>query len=327
MTARAERRFEAMGTDCHIVVVSTPAGPEPEAELDWAVDEVRRLQGLWSRFEPDSELSRLNRHARGSREPYRVGPETQLLARRALEGYELSEGAFDPFLADEVAAAGYDRTFSALDPAIHEGPAEEASRSLGAAAPPGGTPDRRERGPAPMVLAGEAISLAPGRTLDSGGIGKGLAADVIAERLLARGAIGALVNLGGDLRCIGSRSASDRQERWEIRIDDPWGRPSETAVRVTSGAVCTSTEVRRRWTNPGGSVGHHLLEPRTGRPAQTAYAAISVIAPRAWIGEVLAKALLVGDAGEQSAARTLAAANAHALITDWDGSLRQLPAS
>ena len=113
-------------------------------------------------------------------------------------------------------------------------------------------------------------------------------------------------------------------------------------MRLDAGAVCTSTEVRRRWRNADGTVAHHLIDPRTLRPARTAFASVTVIAPAAWLGEVLTKAILIGvpladstlDSGEASpqgesdaeswATGLLRGADAHALVTDWSGRTREL---
>lgn len=358
MTDRAERRFEAMGTSCHVVVIASTRQPNATPGVEWAEAEVRRLQALWTRFETESELSRLNRHPHDG-SGMAVSPETQTLARRALRGFRLTGGIFDPFLADELADSGYDRTFARLEHEPVSSPASDTGDQGAEPRPNAVGPDPRGAGPdatgpvrterdaadaaAPVTVTADGrVILAPGASLDSGGIGKGLAADLIADELFRRGFAGALVNLGGDVRCVGHRDPTHPQERWQVGIDDPWDRPTGTSVRLDAGAVCTSTEVRRRWRNPDGTVAHHLIDPRTLRPARTSFASATVIAPAAWLGEVLAKAILIGTPwvdglpdtdkppsshdGDPGAwvAGLLRDADAHALVTDWSGHTREL---
>ncbi len=93
---------------------------------------------------------------------------------------------------------------------------------------------------------------------------QGLAADLVAEGLLARGAAGALVNIGGDVRVAG---IAPRTTGWTVDVADPSGsRPVVDTVRLTAGSVASSGTDRRRWAHRGAEV-HHLLDPSTGRPS------------------------------------------------------------
>jgi thiamine biosynthesis lipoprotein len=143
------------------------------------------------------------------------------------------------------------------------------------------------------VSAGDgAVHRPAGVRLDSGGLGKGLAADLAAEAL--RGATSWLVDCGGDLRLGGTA----RRPR-PIDVRDPLN-PSVILHRlhVTSGGVATSGITRRSWTSDAGPA-HHLIDPRTGLPAATDLLQVTALAPTALEAEVLAKtALLTG--GEQA---------------------------
>ena len=151
-----------MGSDAHVVVVGGPAD----------------LEGRWSRFLPDSEISELTRR---TGEWVRLSPDTVLLVERALEAWRLTVGRFDPTVLGAVIRAGYDRSFEALDP----------SRA-------GGSP--LTVGAAGIEVDGDRVRLPSGVGFDPGGIGKGLAADLVVAETRAAGAAGACVNLGGDLR-------------------------------------------------------------------------------------------------------------------------------
>lgn len=271
--------------------------------LDEIEADVAELQARWSRFEEDSELSSLN--ARPG-VPHRVSVATRQLAQRALVGWRLSGGLFDPFQAGRMSAVGYGRDFDELE-------------QVG---PP--VADRRRSLPArPVVIDRKrnTVTVAAGVELDSGGIGKGFAADVVALRALARGAHGALVNLGGDLRCAGLAPEGG----WRISLDDAWqpGEPSDVTIKLREGSICTSSPLRRSWNYSDGSRGNHLLDPRTGLSISDRIAAVSVIAPQGWLAEVLTKTLLL--APQRRATVLLRRHQAGAVITYRDGARVQLP--
>src|SRR4029077_6961859 len=97
---------------------------------------------------------------------------------------------------------------------------------------------------------------------------------VVAE-LLEAGARGACVDLGGDLRAAGDSPNDDGG--WTVALEDPWGGDDLARVGLSDGAVATSSVLRRRWTS-GGQARHHLIDPRTGRPAETSLVQVTVVA-------------------------------------------------
>ena len=165
------------------------------------------------------------------------------------------------------------------------------------------------------------LTLAAGAQLDSGGIGKGFAADIVAVAALAHGATGVLVNLGGDLRCAGRPPDGG----WRISLDDAWepGEPSDVTIKLQAGSVCTSSPLRRSWDYTDGSRGNHLLDPRTGLSVGNRIAAVSVIAPEGWLAEVLTKTVLL--APRRHSAKLLHRHRAGAVVTVDDGTRVQLP--
>ncbi len=268
-----ESRFRAMGTEVHVAVV----GSAP-ALLDVAEKRIRALERRWSRFLETSEISVLNRSAG---RPVIVSADTFTLVARAVFAWDATGGQFDPTVGPALAAHGYDRDFTDVVGGVT--PADVSTSP----AP----------GPAGIDLLTElnAIVLPDGVTIDPGGIGKGLAADLTAQLLLARGADGALVNLGGDLRALGRAPTPDG---WTITVDDPI-RPGHELLRlaISEGAVATSSRLLRRWQTSGGEA-HHLIDPATGRPARTDVVAVTVVAGEAWWAEARTKALfLAGPAG------------------------------
>ena len=193
-----------------------------------------------------------------SRDWFAVTPELEALLRESLRAFDLSEGLVNVAVLPALLAAGYTRDFAA-------GPTERAE---GQRVPP-----------LPVVLelrAGEA-RLLHRAAVDLGGIAKGWLADRVVERL----GDNALVNLCGDL-C--ARGGGETGEGWPVGFGD------RTLLLKDMGAA-TSGTTKRAWAG-----GHHLIDPRTGLPAQSDLREVSVLASTATDAEIYAKvALLLGS--------------------------------
>jgi thiamine biosynthesis lipoprotein len=287
----AETRFRAMGSDVHVIVVDGSI-----SLLDAAREFIERLEALWSRFRPTSEISRLNGLA-GL--PVRVAEETLSLVERALEGARIADGRYDPTVLGAVVRAGYDRSFELIG---EDDPPVESPLGLGH--------DR-------IVVdrAASTVSMPVGVGFDPGGIGKGLAADLVARKLRAAGAAGVCVNVGGDLRVEG---AAPGGAAWTIAIEHPLRPQATELIGLSSGAVATSTRTRRAW-GPPGDRRHHLIDPSTGRPAESGVLSATVIAAEAWQAEVLAKAAFV--AGIAEGLFLIASTEADGVVIDDQGTV------
>jgi len=279
-----------MGSAVHVIVVGGPAGLVARA-----VALIDGFEARWSRFLPDSDVSQLN-DAAGR--PCSVSDDTILLVERAIEGWRLTDGRFDPTVLGAVVRAGYDRSFDALGPF----PTATSVLGLGCGRL---VVDRDER----------TVTLPYGVGFDPGGIGKGLAADLVVEDLLAAGAAGACVSIGGDVRVAGAPPAG---EAWQIGVVDEVAGGRAATVAVVDGAVATSTTRRRRWTGATGDA-HHVIDPFVDRPANTGAAAATVVAGSGWCAEVFATAALVARAGD--GLRLVATAGAELLIVADDGTV------
>jgi len=282
-----------MGTDAHLIV--TARSPRAaSAALDRGRERIEELEALWSRFRPASEVSVLNALA-GM--PVRVSPETVALVQRALDGVRLTGGLFDPTLLGAVVRAGYDRTYAELDP--H-------------------TPVDDPRGQGAPFIEVDPVALfvrvPEGVGFDPGGIGKGLAADIVARELAER-VDGVCVNIGGDLRALG---AAPDPGGWSVEIEDPFGGPPRGVVSLVAGAVATSSRTKRVLGD-----GHHLIDPSTGRPAQVGVASATVVAGHGWLAEVAAKAAFL--AAPARAVSLLEALAADGMVVLDDGSERRSP--
>jgi FAD:protein FMN transferase len=154
--------------------------------------------------------------------------------------------------------------------------------------------------------------------LDLGGIGKGLAADLVVAEMIGFGARGVCVNLGGDVRVDG---VSPNGDGWELAIGDPFDEARFLAtLRVSTGALVTSSTKMRAWVQGGRSV-HHLINPLTGGPSESDLVSVSVLTSDAWAGEALAKAMII--IGIETAQQLAAAAGVTGvLVADGEGHFR-----
>ena len=265
-----------MGSDAHVLVT----GPDGDTHLAAARRRIKALEARWSRFLPDSDVSRANRLA-GTGDAVRVSPDTIALLERAHLAWEVTGGVWNPLLGHRLVALGYDRSFDTGLAATDTAPAAAATIGMDAV---------------DLDPTTGALSLPSGVALDLGGIAKGFAADLVTAELLAAGAWGALISLGGDLRVRGMASTG---LDWGVTIGEPAiGQPELTAVRLTEGGLATSTTARRRW--PSGATGenHHLLDPATSLPAATNIVLTTAIAGSAWWAEVCATATTIDPALE-----------------------------
>ena len=260
--------FRCMG--CRMRVVA------PEAQARAAETWLHDLDARLSRFKAASELSALNADPR-SEVP--ASPLLRRALRAGLWAARASGGLVDPTLATAIEAAGYVGSRDGEAPA----PLADALRAAPARRPAAPHPDARWRAIEIDDDAG-VIRRPAGLRIDTGGFGKGFAADLVAERLEGSAA----VDCGGDLRIVGDAP-------FAVDIRHPvTGEVIDTA-QVAAGAIATSGIDARIWRTADGGYAHHLLDPSTGRPAWTGVVGATALAPTALEAETLAKmAVLAG---------------------------------
>lgn len=256
------RQFSTMGTVANLLIVGGT-----DDMLDDLVRTAEHLESLWSRFIADSDISRLN-NAEG--EPTVVNPLTAKLVAEMLAARTLTEGEYDPTILPKLIAEGYaasrvNANNVTVLPASARWPVD-----------PTGT-----------VIVENVVTLPLGVTLDSGGIGKGLAADILTSMALERGALGALVEMGGDVRIAGTPPDGTH---WRLGIEDPFVEERSIAkVNLIDGAIATSSTLKRSW-DKDGKTANHLINVHTGESMTTNVVTVSVIAVSASIAEVITKA-------------------------------------
>ena len=269
----------------------------PENQVEMGEEIVRSLFSEWeqalSRFLAESELSQLNQQAET---PVAVSDLLYDVLATALTGAQATEGVYDPALLDQLEQLGYDRTFDDLlanrfDPII---PGEPGGRWRGIKV----DPIRRQ------------VTLPAGIKLDFGGIAKGMAVDAVLEKLYQSGISSALVNAGGDLSVLGL-PLSD--EQWLVAVP---GQKQYWTIPLHHGAIATSGIAHRHW-RQGNILRHHILDPRTGLPAQSDLWSVTVVADRCEQAEVAAKVAFI--LGSKSGVDFLRKHNIAGLLVHEDG--------
>jgi len=237
-----------------------------EELLDAAFALADRCEARWSRFLPTSDITLLN-WAEGR--TVGVDPLTVRLIIAMRDAATLTGGAYDPTLLPRVLEAGYAASAVAPDLVTTLPATARAPGSLAA-----------------IEVEGTEVKMPLGTTLDPGGIGKGLAADIVAEFALAEGAWGVMAEFGGDIVVAGR--APDGVA-WLLGVEDPFDTARHlTTVRIARGAIVTSSRRKRRFTTAEGER-HHLIDPATGMNPAGSIQTVTVIAATGARAEALAK--------------------------------------
>lgn len=263
-----ELRFAAMGTACRWVTVgATEAVRRFDQEaLAW----VAAFEAKYSRFLPDSWISRLNESAGG--EAVASDPEIDRILALCHEMHFLTRGVFDPTALPLIRLWDWRRARVPTDAEI-----EAARQRVGWR--------KVQRRPGAVRLA------EPGMCLDLGGMGKEYAVDQVALLARRHGLTGVLVDFGADLRVSGL--PADGRPGWHLGLEDP-AQPGRAwcGLAVRDAAVATSGDYHRGFTADGRRWGH-ILDPRTGRPVQNGCHAAHVVAPSCTQAGLLSTAALV----------------------------------
>jgi thiamine biosynthesis lipoprotein len=274
--AEIVEEFDCFGSSCAALVIGSGATGSAREAVSFARRSLLDWHARFSRFLPASELSKLNT------DPREEVPVRALMARFAKAVHtagSMSGGLVDATLLREIETAGYSAnlpTAPALSTALELAPTR---------VPASHAPTERWR-EIRVDLAAGTVTRPPGVRLDSGGLAKGLFADVLAEALASHPSFA--VNCAGELMIGGSA-----QMTRPVEVESPFdGRILHTFNLRRSG-VATSGIGRRSWLERDGTPAHHLLDPATGRPAFTGVVQVTALAPSALVAEVRAKAALL----------------------------------
>jgi thiamine biosynthesis lipoprotein len=278
--------FRAMGSDVRLIVGEpAPGAPPSDQAGEAARDFIARFEACASRFRPESELCALNA---SPRESVPASPMLRDVVRAGIWAARRTGGLVDPTLLGELEAAGYRESREGAQPAS----LREALAFAPPRAPAGPNPGSRWARIEVDEMFG-VVRRPAGVRIDSGGVGKGLAADLVAEQLSRYSRF--VIDCGGDLR-VGGFAPPD--EGFEILAEHPLTGELGQRLLIDGGAVATSGLDVRIWRLDDGHFAHHLLDPSTGRSAWTGLIGATALAPTALEAETLSKAaLLLGPDG------------------------------
>jgi len=264
--ASAAASWRALGTLVHLVVTDPRCLPAARSLLE---ADLAAVDLACSRFRADSEICTLQASSQATAQASSQAETQQISALLAeaiavaLRAAELTDGDVDPTVGAAMSALGYDRDFEQLQ---HADPAGRLTVRT--------VPGWRQ-----VRLEGRTLTMPENVRLDLGATAKAWAADRSAARIARQTGCGVLVSLGGDIAVAGPAPRGG----WRIRVQDVTGSPDETPagpyalIAIRDGGLATSSTKARRWQH-GGDVVHHILDPRTGLPAEPVWRTVSVAA-------------------------------------------------
>jgi FAD:protein FMN transferase len=273
----AIERFPCFGGRCAVLVGGSGPAGTPRVAAVRVRHGLLAWHGQFSRFEPDSELSLMNRDPR---ETVPVSPVMTRFVEAALNAAAMTGGLVDPTLAGELDQAGYGDHFDSIPVPLRRALALAPPRAPGG---PNPTASWRE---VQVDRGAGTVTRPPGMRLDSGGIVKGLFGDLLAAVLSKHESFA--VDAAGDVRFGGSGSLLR-----PIRVASPFDESVLHVFELERGAVATSGISRRSWLDGDGRPAHHLLDPASGRPAFTGVVQVTALAPTGVQAEALSKAALL----------------------------------
>ena len=296
--AVAELRFQAMASRVQVILVD----PAPGAQ-DYARRRLEDLECRWSRFRADSDISRLNASPEAL---IIVSPDTIQLLATMRQAWRLTDRRYDPTMLSAIIAAGYTTSIDGSGKKSVMAGLSAHGHSIGDV----------------MIDPVTSAAMVPtGVGLDPGGIGKGLAADMVVTELLAGGTGGALVSVGGDLAAAGTTPTA---AGWYVSVEHPLDSSRELmTLALEAGGIATSSTLTRTWSQNGDSR-HHVIDPITGTCATTDLAAVTVIARAGWEAEAHATAALL--CGSEQALDYLDGRELAGIAMTLDGAMSMSPA-
>ena len=267
--------FRAMSTICRVsfeCVDSKLAQDFQQEAMDWAAD----FEARYSRFIPDSLISRINQAA--GKEWVEVDPETDALFNLCQEMIFFTRGVFDPTALPLLRLWNW----KAKPPVVPDAAAIENALALVGWR-------KLQRRPGAIHLPKEGMGL------DLGGIGKEYAVDRVLTTATQRKLQNVLVDFGQDVRVVGRPPGKDA---WHIGLQDPINlNRCWTGVAVVDRAVATSGDTIRFFEHNGRRFGH-ILDPRTGYPVENGTLSVSVIAQHCTFAGILSTAAFILGAKE-----------------------------
>lgn len=272
--------FRAMSTDV-ILAASGDDLKQIKNGFSLARDFVRRSEARFTRFTDTNELAWLNRSAgkwlNVSADMFQVIDQSLQLARE-------TDGFFNPAVLPALIAAGYDRSIELIGGGSPQAVPHQVAEIM-------------DFSTVQLDEGSSSVLIPFGMQVDLGGIAKGWIVEQAALQL-AKYSDACAVSAGGDMFLVNTPRS---EQGWEVGLENPLAPAQDLAVlHVPPGGLATSSTTKRQW-HQGGRLQHHLIDPRTGEPAQSDWLSVTVWAETAVEAEVYAKALLIAGPSDADA--------------------------
>lgn len=233
-----------------------------------AFTEIKRIEGLLSRYKEESEVSRLNKLGE-----LKVSPDTLYVLREAEKFWKASDGAFDVTVGPLMDLWGFtDKKYKLPD----KSKIEEALKLIGFA----------------KIIIDEKNNVVKftvqGVRLDLGAIAKGYAVDCAIKKIKQAGINSCLINAGGDIYCLGDKFGRP----WRVAVKNPRGNGYSGYLQLKDKAVATSGNYEQYFNNKGKRY-CHIFNPRTGYPVDSDVVSVTVIAPDCLTADALATSTFI----------------------------------
>lgn len=263
----ARREVFAMDTYMNIACY----GKNAEKAADAAISEIKRIDALLSISSESGSIHALNESGEAE-----LDDETARIVAKALEIYNSTGGAFDITVLPLMELWG----FTSGEYRVPESSEIDAVLA--------------RVGSDKLVLSGGKLSLGGALGVDLGGIAKGYTSDRLIELMRAAGVTSACVSLGGNVQCLGTKPDASA---WRCGIIHPFKKDSDEylgIVSVVDKAVITSGAYERNFTDAAdGKLYHHIIDPKTGCPAETGLASVTIVSESGILADALSTALYI----------------------------------
>lgn len=267
MNAQSEATTKLFAMDTYITI--TAYGRNVEIALSEAEGKLADLEQLWSVTEPDSDIYAVN-HSNG--QAVTVSDETKNLLSFALQIANETDGALEPTIYPVLMAWGFTTEENRVP---SDAEIKELLKNVG-----------YER----VDMEGGSVQLDSDMMLDPGSVGKGYAGDLVAQVLKDNGITSALLDLGGNIQAVGTKSNGSP---WRLGLRDPFSDGTLGVLEISNQAVVTSGAYERYFIGEDGTQYGHIIDPATGYPVESGLASATVIAEEGWLCDALSTSLFV----------------------------------
>jgi thiamine biosynthesis lipoprotein len=265
-------KFVVMGTFANIIAVA-----DSQRTANWCINaafnELSRIDSMMSSYDPDSQISQINKNA--FKEPVFLGPELSEILSASIAYSEKTDGAFDVTVGPVID----------LWRQAKEKEKNPTKKQIKAAQSKVGYKKLR------LGQFGSTLKFdVEGMRLDLGGIAKGYAIDLAVKAMQDTGALGGMVDVGGDIRCFGSPPKS--RDNWLVGLQDPAAEGGLLLVLKLNGMAVATSGDYQRFVVVEGKKHSHIMDPQTSDSAGK-LTSVTIIAPKAADADALATAVSV----------------------------------